>query len=113
MPPFEENASFSTRAIVDELHRELELQQAAANDAATVALRPGAPPADPLLQQLADITRSSLRSAGATLARQLDDEPKLFSDNNTDPIALLPVRIETVWWTESGTPPDPAAVAAG
>ena len=113
MPPFEENPRFITRADVDELRSQLEMDQAAADDAAVVALRPGAPPADPLLQQRADNTRSSLSSAEETLSQQLDDEPKLFSDNNTDPIALLPVRIETVWWTESGTPPDPNAVATG
>jgi hypothetical protein len=113
MPPFDDNPRFITRAIVDRLRSDLEIQQLDADVAAVVALRPGATAAVPILQQLADITRSSLRSAEATLAQQLDEEPKLFSDNNTDPIALLPVRIETVWWTDSGTPPDPAAVAAG
>jgi hypothetical protein len=112
-PPFEDNPRFITRAILDALRSQLETQQAAADDAAMVALRPGAPAADPFLQQFADNTRSSLRSAEATLAQELDNEPKLFAHDNIDPIALLPVRIETVWWTESGTPPDPAAVAAG
>src|SRR5262245_34919385 len=113
MPQFEENPRFITRANLDILRGQLEKQQAAADDAAMIALRPGAPRPDPFLQQIADNTRSSMGSAEATLAQELDDEPKLFADNNTDPIALLPVRIETVWWTESGVPPDPAAVAAG
>jgi hypothetical protein len=98
---------------LDALRSQFEMQQAAADDAAMIALRPGAPRPDPFLQQLADNTRLSVRSAEATLAQELDDEPKLFADNNTDLIALLPVRIETVWWTESGIPPDPAAVTAG
>ena len=113
MPQFEDNPRFTTRANVDALRRQLETQQAAADDAAMIALRPGAPRPNPVLQQLADNTRLSVRSAESTLAQQLDAEPKLFAQNNTDPIALLPVRIETVWFTESGIPPDPAAVAAG
>ena len=102
MPQFEDNPRFITRANLDALRSQLEMQQAAADDAAMIALRPGAPRPDPFLQQLADNTRLSMRSAEATLAQELDDEPKLFAANNTDPIALLPVRIETVWWTESG-----------
>jgi hypothetical protein len=109
----DENPRFITRAIIDGLRREFEAQQAAADDLAVSALRPGAPAADPVAQQRANITRSSLGSSESTLAQQLDDEAKLFDNNNSDPIALLPVRLETVWWTESGLAPDPAAVAAG
>jgi hypothetical protein len=112
MAQFEDNPRFITRAILDALRSQLELQQAEADHAAMIALRPGAPFPNPFLQQLADNTRLSLRSAETTLAQQLDAEPKLFSGNNTDPIALLPVRIETVWWTDSGTPPNPADVNA-
>ncbi|WP_248960023.1 hypothetical protein [Sphaerisporangium perillae] len=32
------------------------------------------------------------------LAQALDAGTRLFGDDNTDPIALLPVRVETIWW---------------
>jgi hypothetical protein len=39
------------------------------------------------------------------LTAALNAEPKLFADHNTDPIVLLPVRLETTWFTADGQAP--------
>ena len=58
-------------------------------------------PQDPLVAQ-ATASKQSFEASQDTLTSALDAEPKLFADNHTDPIALLPLRIETVWFTADG-----------
>ncbi len=109
------SASFSARVLVDGLRIRHEREQAAADTQATILRRlrdraaAGTSTAEQVaaaatqhaaLQQAADNTRSSLSSVEQALADALDAEDKLFADHNTDPIALLPVRLETVWWDE-------------
>lgn len=110
----EDNPRFATRARIEALLGQWAAEQAEAEAAATVELRAGAGAGDQAqLQHAADLTRASLTSLQETLKQQLDDEPPLFDTANNDPIALLPVRVETIWWTASGEVPDSAQVAAG
>ncbi len=44
-------------------------------------------------------------SAQGDLTAALNTEQKLFADHNTDPIVLLPVRLETTWFTADGQAP--------
>lgn len=101
----EPNPRFASIRIAEQLQKELADQQADADGNAAIRMRQQSPP-DAHLQQAADATAASLASVQATLEQQFDAEPKLFSANNTDPIALLPVRIETIWWTPTGEVPD-------
>ena len=50
------------------------------------------------LQRDADQLQGFLDSAEDELEQALNAGTKLFPENNTDPIALLPVRVETIWW---------------
>ncbi len=76
----------------------------------------GAPAAELVeRQEAAKRARDALASVQTSIDRFLDAEGKLFASENADPIALLPVRVETVWWTESGQAPpsdDPDAPPA-
>jgi len=49
-------------------------------------------------QRETDQLRDALSSAEDALIQALDADPPLFATGNTDPIALLPVRLETIWW---------------
>lgn len=50
------------------------------------------------LKSRADQLSGLFDTAGQELAQTLDAEPPLFPDRNADPIVLLPVRVETIWW---------------
>ncbi|MFI9766220.1 hypothetical protein ACIHJG_05055 [Streptomyces sp. NPDC052415] len=52
----------------------------------------------PELQRAADETDGLVAEAQDELARALAEGEVLFADDNTAPIALLPVRVETIWW---------------
>ena len=108
----EPNPRFTSIRIAEQLQKELADQQADTDGNAAIRLRQQSPP-DAHRQQAADATAASLASTQATLDQEFDAEPKLFSANNTDPIALLPVRIETIWWTPTGEVPDFEQVAQG
>jgi len=105
---------FDTRTSVEALRAQWEAQQAVA-DGWAVMQRHGRMPASVGQEQSeqADNTRRAFDAMCSTLTEQLNDEPKLFPDDNSGPIALLPVRIETIWWTPTGEIPTAADVAAG
>ena len=110
-----ENPQFDARRLAEDLRREWARAQADADLLAAAALA-GAPAAGQAERQAAaDSARAALESVEASITQFLDAEAKLFANDNADPIALLPVRVETVWWTESGQAPpsdDPDAPPA-
>jgi hypothetical protein len=108
----EPNPRFTSIRIAEQLQKELAGQQADADSNAAIRMRQQSPP-DAQMQQAANNTAASLVSTQKALEQEFDAEPKLFSANNTDPIALLPLRIETIWWTPTGEVPDFDQVAAG
>jgi len=108
----ESNRRFTSIRIAEQLQKKLADQEADADGNAAIRMRQQSPPDAPL-RQAVDATAASLASTKSTLDQEFDAEPKLFSANNTDPIALLPVRIETIWWTPTGEVPDFDQVAAG
>ncbi|MET9734627.1 hypothetical protein ABZZ79_29520 [Streptomyces sp. NPDC006458] len=50
------------------------------------------------LQGTADQLNGFLADAQEELTRALGEGTALFAEDNTAPIALLPVRVETIWW---------------
>ncbi|MEV0174614.1 hypothetical protein AB0I00_26285 [Streptomyces sp. NPDC050803] len=52
----------------------------------------------PELQRRADELDGLVAGAQEELTRALAEGTALFPDDNTAPIALLPVRVETIWW---------------
>lgn len=105
---------FDTRTSVEALRAQWEELQAVA-DGWAVMQHHGRMPASVGQEQSeqADNTRRAFEAISSTLIQQLNDEPKLFADDNSGPIALLPVRIETIWWSPTGEIPTAADVAAG
>ncbi|MEU0084739.1 hypothetical protein [Streptomyces sp. NPDC006274] len=110
---------FAARAQLDRARAEADTAQARADEQLTVvrrlqdAVRVGDEHATPELltaaeaaqaelQRTADQLNSSVSSAGEELAGALAAGTALFPEDNTAPIALLPVRVETIWW-EPGT----------
>ncbi|NUS26658.1 MAG: hypothetical protein HOV92_20855 [Streptomyces sp.] len=53
------------------------------------------------LQRTAEQSNSLVADAEEELTRALSEGEALFPDGNTDPVALLPVRVETIWWEPS------------
>lgn len=107
--------TFSARVRRDRAHSESLAAQARAEERLAVvrrlqdALAAGDPRAseqqlDAALGAQAELDRVRDQLAGVLagaqdeLAQALDAEAKLFADAGTDPIALLPVRVETIWW---------------
>jgi hypothetical protein len=104
---------FDARTQVESLRRDTDQAQADADEQEAVvrrlqdAVRVGAATGEQLdsaatrhaeLQRTADDLRSGLSFAEDSVAQLLDALPPLFPSANSDPIVLLPVRIETVWW---------------
>lgn len=108
----EPNPRFTSIRIAEQLQTKLADEEADAAGNAAIRMRQQSPP-DANLQRLADATTASLTAIRDTLEQEFDAEQELFATNNTDPIALLPVRIETIWWTPSGEVPDFEQVAQG
>ena len=110
-----ENPLFDSRRQAEGLRGEAERAQADADLLAAAALA-GAPAAEFAERQAAaESARAGLANVQTSIDQLLDAEAKLFATENADPIALLPVRVETVWWTESGQAPpsdDPDAPPA-
>lgn len=52
----------------------------------------------PELQRAAEESNGLAASAQEELTRAVEEGHALFPDDNTAPIALLPVRVETIWW---------------
>lgn len=109
---------YAARAQLDQARHEANMAQARADEQEAVvrrlqdALQAGDPRATPEqltsasavlagLQRDADQLAGLVNSAEDELAQALNTGAKLFTDNNTDPIALLPVRVETIWWEPS------------
>ena len=106
---------FAARARVDQLAAMVDAAQAEADDQHAVlrrlqdAARVGnatdaqigvAAAQHANLQRQADQLRDELDGAQDELTQAMDAAPPLFADANGDPIALLPVRLETTWWDE-------------
>jgi hypothetical protein len=107
--------AFAARAQLDRARAEADTAQARADEQLAVvrrlqdAIRAGDERATPELltaaeaaqaelQRTADQLKSSVSSAEEELAQALAAGAALFPDDNTAPIALLPVRVETIWW---------------
>lgn len=108
----EPNPRFTSIRVAEQLQRTLADQQADADRNAAMRMRQQSPP-DEDLRRMADSTAASLTGTRDMLEQDFDAEPALFSTDNADPIALLPVRIETIWWTPTGEVPDFEQVAQG
>ncbi|MCX5358388.1 FUSC family protein [Streptomyces sp. NBC_00124] len=117
------NDAFAARAQVDRARTEADAAQALADEQHAVVqrlqdhIRAGLP--DPLhiqgqrpspellaeaeaalleLQRRAEELNALAAGAEEELTRALGEGTALFPDDNTAPIALLPVRVETIWW---------------
>jgi hypothetical protein len=98
---------FSARTRVDQISSTADAAQVSAEDQQTVVRRmqdtssaalPGAAALQADLQRSADDLRSELAGAEEALAQALGTGAPLFTEGNSEPIALLPVRLETTWW---------------
>ncbi|GAA3102835.1 hypothetical protein GCM10010520_54970 [Rhizobium viscosum] len=78
--------------------RRLQDAMQAADPHATQELFVAATAAHARLQQEAHLRASLARGAEDALTQAMNADAALFADRNTDPIALLPVRVETIWW---------------
>ncbi|BCH23325.1 hypothetical protein [Mesorhizobium sp. L-8-3] len=109
------NETFAARAQLDRARTEADADQARADEQLAVvrrlqdAMQAGDPGATQELltaaatthaglQQSADQSNGLARISEDELAQAMNAGPALFADRNTDPIALLPVRVETIWW---------------
>lgn len=105
---------FSAQVQVDQLQRQLDEAQARADEQEAVVRRLQArlAAADPQVSQgqvdtaaaqLADLTRAAddlrgqLTTAEDALTQALEADAPLFGTPGTEPIVLLPVRLETIW----------------
>lgn len=82
--------------------RRLQAAVQAGDELATPDMLAAAEAAQAESQRTADQLNGSVGSAAEELAQTLAAGAALFPDDNTAPIALLPVRLETIWW-EPGT----------
>ncbi|WP_037773326.1 hypothetical protein, partial [Streptomyces pristinaespiralis] len=82
--------------------RRLQAAVQAGDERATPDMLAAAEAAQAESQRTADQLNGSVGSAAEELAQTLAAGAALFPDDNTAPIALLPVRLETIWW-EPGT----------
>ncbi|GGT03053.1 hypothetical protein GCM10010271_00970 [Streptomyces kurssanovii] len=78
--------------------RRLQAAVQAGDERATPELLTAAEAAQAELQRTADQLKSAVSGAGEELAQAMAAGTALFPDDNTTPIALLPVRVETIWW---------------
>ncbi|GGW39073.1 hypothetical protein [Streptomyces griseoloalbus] len=112
--------AFAARAQLDRARTEADTAQARADEQEAVVRRlrahiqaglpePPFPPSSadalaaaeaalPELQRAAEESNGLAASAQEELTRALGEGESLFPDDNTAPIALLPVRVETIWW---------------
>ncbi|WP_046584959.1 hypothetical protein [Streptomyces mangrovisoli] len=81
--------------------RRLQDATRAGDERATPDLLAAAEAAQAEAQRTADGLDALVGGAADTLAQALGEGTPLFPDGNTDPIALLPVRVETIWWEPS------------
>jgi len=110
--------AFSARAQLDRARAEADIAQARADEQLAVvrrlqdAIRAGDERATPDLLTTAEAAQADLQRTADQLAglvpgdedelnQALDSGTPLFPDGNTTPIALLPVRVETIWWEPS------------
>ncbi|MEU7428173.1 hypothetical protein [Streptomyces sp. NPDC040750] len=94
----------AAQALADEQQavvRRLQDAIQAGDQRATAEMLTAAEAAQAELQRAADPLNSAVRGAEEELAQALDAGTALFPDDNTAPIALLPVRVETIWWEPS------------
>ncbi|MET0765450.1 MAG: hypothetical protein ABWY29_11330 [Blastococcus sp.] len=107
---------FDARSRLDALRRDVDDAQALADEALAVVrrLQDARDAQDPRnitdeqvattldrhdgLQRHADDLRAALNDAEERFEQTLGEAAPLFDPGSTDPIALLPVRLETVWW---------------
>lgn len=106
--------TFSARMQADPLRRQLDEAQARADEQEAVVRRLKARlaagdgtvsqgQADAAAARLDDLTRAAddlrgqLSTAEDALTQALDADPPLFGSPSTEPIVLLPVRLETIW----------------
>ncbi|GAB2892343.1 hypothetical protein GCM10027074_70620 [Streptomyces deserti] len=73
----------------------------AGDERATPELLSAAEAAHAELQRTADELNGFVADAQEELTRALGEGTALFPDDNIAPIALLPVRVETIWWEPS------------
>ncbi len=100
---------FDARATADAARDEWLIQQGLCDqDAAQLLRTGGSGTSHQSLVNTALQKHNAYTSAQGDLTAALDAEPKLFGDHNTDPIVLLPVRLETIWFTADGQAPDPS-----